>query len=218
MNQGKGGRVGVVDYGIINLRNIIRGFEHVDAQVYSSRHADELFSADRLVLPGVGAFGRGMDELRHLGLDKGVREFAASGKPVLGICLGMQLLFDISHEYGEHKGLGILPGKVVPIPRKREDGSKRKIPHIGWNTLVPNGGDDAWIGTCFDGIGSSPSFYFVHSFMVRTTNSCDVLAYADYDGVSIVAAVQSGNITGMQFHPERSGPTGIEILRSFLLQ
>ena len=218
MSKVKGGRVGIVDYGVINLRNIVRGFEHLDAEVYSSRDSDELLCADRLVLPGVGAFGSGVGELRRLGLDKLVIEFSASGKPVLGICLGMQLLFRSSNEYGEHEGLGIIAGTVVPIPSRREDGGKRKIPHIGWNTLIPYRSDQRWRGTGFHSLSAAPSCYFAHSFMVEPEDSEHALAIADYDGVSIVAAIQSSNVMGMQFHPERSGPTGLQMLEEFLLQ
>ncbi|MDG2285384.1 MAG: imidazole glycerol phosphate synthase subunit HisH [Alphaproteobacteria bacterium] len=218
MSQVKGGRVGIVDYGVINLRNIVRGFEHIDAEVYSSQDGDELLRADRLVLPGVGAFGSGVGELRRLGLDKVVMEFSASGKPVLGICLGMQLLFESSNEYGEHEGLGIIEGTVVPIPSGRGDEGRRKIPHIGWNTLLPYKGGQEWRGTCFGNSSYAPSCYFVHSFMVKPENSEHVLAVTDYEGASIVAAVQSNNVIGMQFHPERSGPVGLQMLKDFLLE
>ena len=218
MGLSKGGRVGVVDYGVINLRNIVRGFEHVGADVFSSRDGDELLGADRLVLPGVGAFGSGVNELRRLGLDQAVVEFSASGRPVLGICLGMQLMLGKSYEYGEHYGLGIIAGEVVPIPSGREEGVKRKIPHIGWNTLRPSEDGQNWRGSCFDSIGLTPSCYFVHSFMVVPENPYHALANVDYEGVSIVAAIQSNNVIGMQFHPERSGPTGLKILSQFLAQ
>ena len=130
----------------------------------------------------------------------------------------MQLLFESSNEYGEHQGLGLIAGMVVPIPGVREGGGKRKIPHIGWNTLIPYRGDQRAHGTGFRSLSAAPSCYFVHSFMVEPEDSEHVVAIVEYDGVSIVAAIQSSNVMGMQFHPERSGPTGLQMLKEFLLQ
>ncbi len=218
MAKPEGGRVAVVDYGVVNLRNIVRGLEFVGAEVFSSADLDQIVRADRVVLPGVGAFGSGLSELKDLGLDQAISEFVESGKPMLGICLGMQLLLDKSFEYGEHGGLGFIPGDVVPIPKHEGGTIRRKIPHIGWNTLRPHADGASWTGSCMNSLAASPSCYFVHSFMAVPKNSKHILATCEYEGTDIVAAIKMNNITGVQFHPERSGPTGLSILKEFLLQ
>ena len=206
----------VIDYGIVNLKNIVRGLEYVGGKVVTSVDPDRVLKADRVILPGVGAFESGMKELRALGMDEAVKDVAAAGRPVLGICLGMQMLLALSFEYGEHKGLDLIPGVVKSIPPGENGKPKRKIPHIGWNALKHPPHAKSWGGSCLEKTPVGSFFYFVHSFMVLPEDSRHILAQCVYEGVLVTAAIRKENITGLQFHPERSGPVGLEVLSQFL--
>ena len=206
----------VIDYGIVNLKNILRGFEYVGVPIESAIDPDQVFKADRVILPGVGAFASGMNELRARGMDEAVKCIANQGRPVLGICLGMQMLFDSSIEYGRHQGLGLIPGSVVPIPTNSVGMGRRKIPHIGWNALRYPSHASSWKNSCLNRAPEGSFFYFVHSFMVVPEKSSHILAQCIYEGLSVTAAIKKDNITGLQFHPERSGPIGLEILHEFM--
>ena len=196
--------VGIIDYGVGNLFSLQSSFRAIGVEAFVSGDAEELARADRLVLPGVGAFEDAARKLRESGLDAFVRQQAAAGKPLLGICLGMQLLFEKSYEYGEHEGLGLLKGQVVPMAgRIPED---LKIPHMGWNRLEVTGGK---LLQPVDG----QYVYFVHSYFASGCEA-SLAAVTDY-GIPITAAVEQGNIFGCQFHPEKSGNTGLAILRTF---
>lgn len=208
-------QVVVVDFGAGNLLSVCRAFRHLDVEVVLATTPEAVLAAGRLVLPGVGAFGACMSHLRASGLDEPVKVFAASGKPLLGVCVGMQMLFDASEEFGEHPGLGLVPGRVVPVPPKGADGRPHRIPHVGWNRIQPVEGR-TWAGTPLAAVRPGEAVYFVHSFMGMPADPADVLAVADYDGVPLVAAVRRGNLTGCQFHPEKSGPNGLRILGGFL--
>ena len=195
--------VGIIDYGVGNLFSLRSSFAAIGAEAFVSGDAAELAKADRLILPGVGAFGDAAQKLRESGLDAFVKEQAASGKPLMGICLGMQLLFEKSYEYGEHEGLGLLKGQVVAMNGKLP--SELKIPHMGWNALQLT--KPAKLLT------EGSYVYFVHSFYAE---NCDdsIAAVTDY-GIPITAAVEKNNIFGCQFHPEKSGNVGLEILKKF---
>ena len=195
--------VGIIDYGVGNLFSLCSSFASIGAQAFVSGDPAELAKADRLILPGVGAFGDAAGKLRDSGLDAFVKEQAASGKPLMGICLGMQLLFEKSYEYGEHEGLGLLKGQVVPMNGKLP--SDLKIPHMGWNALRLT--KPAKLLT------EGSYVYFVHSFYAENCGD-SVAAVTDY-GIPITAAVEEGNIFGCQFHPEKSGNVGLEILKKF---
>jgi glutamine amidotransferase len=145
-----------------------------------------------------------------------VREYARSGKPLLGICVGMQLLFEVGEEFGRREGLGLLPGTVSAIPPTNDSGRRRKIPHIGWNALRPADGRDAWSGGILADTAPGQSVYFVHSFAAHPSRPEDLRAVADYDGYRVAAVVGHGGIIGCQFHPEKSGPVGLAMLRRFL--
>ncbi len=199
--------IAIVDYGVGNLFSLESSFRMVGAEVTVTSDPDVLRAADRIILPGVGAFGDAADKLRASGLDRVVVEEANKGKPLLGICLGMQLLFDRGLEYGVHEGLGLIPGEIRPIADVIP--ADLKIPHIGWNAL-------------HFGKNKSPLFrylkegdfvYFVHSFYGA---DCDesVIATTEY-GAELTAAVGRGNVYGCQFHPEKSGAVGLNILRAF---
>ena len=206
--------VTVVDFGRGNLLSVARAFEHCGATVTLADESGPVTAADRLVLPGVGAFGDAMAELARRGLDDAIRAFAATGRPFLGICLGMQLMLDESEEFGRHAGLGLVPGAVTAVPAEGADGRPHRVPHIGWNALRPaNGG---WDGTVLGDIVPGSSVYFVHSFAASPESESDRLADCDYDGVRIAAAIRRGAWTGCQFHPEKSGPVGLHIIENFV--
>lgn len=196
--------VGIIDYGVGNLFSLQSSFRAIGEEAFVSGDAGELAKADRLVLPGVGAFEDAAKKLRASGLDGFVRQQAAAGKPLLGICLGMQMLFEKSFEYGEHEGLGLLKGQVVSMEERIPEGLK--IPHMGWNKLEVKNGR---LLKAVDG----QYVYFVHSYYA---DGCDesLAAVTEY-GIPITAAVEQGSIFGCQFHPEKSGNVGLSILRTF---
>ena len=195
--------VGIIDYGVGNLFSLCSSFSAIGAEAFVSGDPAELAKADRLVLPGVGAFGDAAEKLRDSGLDGFVKEQAAAGKPLMGICLGMQLLFEKSDEYGEHEGLGLLKGQVVGMSGKLP--AELKIPHMGWNALR--------LTKSAKLLEEGSYVYFVHSFYAE---SCEdsIAAVTDY-GIPITAAVEKGNIFGCQFHPVKSGNVGLAILKKF---
>lgn len=196
--------IGIIDYGVGNLFSLQASCKAIGQDVFVSGDGAELQKADRLILPGVGAFPDAVKKLNDTGMADFVREEAAKGIPLLGICLGMQLLFEESLEYGRHPGLGLLKGQVVPMEGRLPEGLK--IPHMGWNALNVTG------GRLLEGLGGQ-YVYFVHSFFGE--NCADSLsAWTDY-GIPITAAVEQGNLFGCQFHPEKSGSVGLSILRRF---
>ena len=195
--------VGIIDYGVGNLFSLRSSFAAIGAEAFVSGDAAELAKADRLVLPGVGAFGDAAEKLRASGLDAFVKDQAAAGKPLMGICLGMQLLFEKSYEYGEHEGLGLLKGQVVGMSGRLP--AELKIPHMGWNALE--------LTTPAKLLEDGSYVYFVHSFYAE--NCADSIAAVTDYGIPITAAVEQGNIFGCQFHPEKSGNVGLEILKKF---
>lgn len=209
--------VTVLDYGVGNLRSVVRAFEVCGADVVLAGKPAEAASADRLVIPGVGAFGSCVDAIRRFGFVDAIAEVVSiRQRPVLGICVGMQMLLEESEEFGPVDGLGYLPGKVVGLARTLDD-RRRKVPHIGWAALrPPESNPDGWRGTPLEPLQSGSEMYFVHSFHVAPSNPSDLLAVADYMGDEVNAAVHSNNLTGVQFHPEKSGRAGLSILRQFL--
>ena len=199
--------IAIIDYGVGNLFSLKSSLAMIGAQAIVTGDADVLRSADRLILPGVGAFGDARQKLAQTGLDAALCAEAARGKPVLGICLGMQMLFDRSLEYGEHKGLGLIPGEVVPMAGRLPEGLK--IPHIGWNALAIRKPDHPLMKYTESG----DCVYFVHSFYAADCAD-SVIATAEY-GIDVTAAVAKGNVMGCQFHPEKSGTVGLGILKAF---
>ena len=199
--------IAIIDYGVGNLFSLKSSFAAIGADVIVTSDPAQIAEADRIILPGVGAFEDAAKKLRDSGLDKVVINETKQGKPLLGICLGMQMLFEKSYEYGEHKGLGLIPGSVKPI--RPEISEKLKIPHIGWNPLHLSGPKDELFKYVKDG----DCVYFVHSYYAT---DCDgyVIATAEY-GKELTAAVRNGNVWGAQFHPEKSGKVGLNILKAF---
>lgn len=199
--------IAIVDYGVGNLFSLVSSFSAVGADAVATSDESVIRSADRIVLPGVGAFGDAAAKLRASGLDKVVIEEAKAGKPLLGVCLGMQLLFDKSFEYGEHDGLSLISGEIRPISDVIPEGLK--IPQIGWNALNFNGKRHELFKYLKDG----DFVYFVHSYYGANCSD-SLIAYTEY-GAPLTAAVASGNVMGCQFHPEKSGEVGLNILRAF---
>jgi len=212
----KAPEVTVIDYGMGNLLSVRRGLEYCGATVTVTSQPDVVLSSARVVLPGVGAFANGMAELRNRALDGVVREVAARGVPLLGICLGMQLLLDESEEFGSTAGIGLIPGRVVPVPETAADGRRQKIPHIGWNSLALPRGRAEWGDTLLQDVEPGESVYFVHSFMADPADADQRVAECLYGGVAVSAAIAHRNIHGCQFHPEKSGVVGLKVLRRFL--
>lgn len=208
-------RITVIDHGTGNLFSVARAIEHLGGDVEFVSAPEGILGAERLVLPGVGAFGLGMQALERLDLVDALRE-AARDRPLLGICLGMQMLFDGSDEMGSHGGLGLVPGWVKRLPEQDETGAPLKVPHIGWNTLLPVEGGADWNTSILAGLKAGEPVYFVHSFVPTPEHRTDWLARTVYGGRSLAVAVQHENVTGCQFHPERSGPAGLMILDAFL--
>ena len=197
--------IAIIDYGAGNIRSVSKALRHIGCDCFVTRERPEILKADSAVLPGVGSFGDTADNLNKFGLTEAVREFIKSGKPFLGICLGLQLLFPGSDESPEAEGLGIFEGSVRKIP----SGEGLKIPHMGWNSL-----NITKQGRLFNGIEGEPYVYFVHSYYLNAADKSIVAAQTRY-GVTIDAAIECGNVFATQFHPEKSGETGLKILRNF---
>ena len=195
--------IAVVDYGLGNLGSVIKGFRHAGAEVVLTGDEAELRAADALVLPGDGAFGATMDEVRRRGLVPVLLEAAASGKPLLGICIGMQVLFEESEEHGRHEGLGLLPGRV------RRFSDALPVPHMGWNTLKRRQAHPM-----LDGFEDGTHVYFVHSYYCDARPE-DTVATSDY-GIDFPAIVARGNVVGAQFHPEKSQAVGLRMVAGFV--
>jgi len=197
--------VGVIDSGICNLGSISRALERAGGSVHVLTTPGQVAAQERIVLPGVGSFPAGMDSLQSCGLDKAIIEFAATGKPVFGICLGMQLLFGTGEEFGTRKGLGLIPGRVREI-----SAPGLAVPHMGWNSLQPAKED-----SLLHGLPAEAFFYFVHSFVCEPQDPSHVVARTEY-GESFCSMVRNGNVCGLQAHPEKSQQCGATVLRNFL--
>lgn len=198
--------IAIIDYGVGNLFSLCSSFRKIGAEVVVTADPAVITAAEKLILPGVGAFGDAIAKLKDTGLDVLIQAQAAEGKPIMGICLGMQMLFEKSYEYGEHQGLGLLKGSVVPMEGKLPP--QLKIPHIGWNALHFQ--KDSKL---FKYINDGDCVYFVHSYFAADCND-SVIATTEY-GLELTAAVEQGNVMGCQFHPEKSGEVGLNILRAF---
>lgn len=201
--------VTIIDYGIGNLRSLEKAFQAVGVEVLRTDDPERVREATRLVLPGVGAFGACIAEIRRRGLEQAILEAVNRGTPLLGVCAGLQLLFEESEEHGHHRGLGLLPGRVIRFPETTPDGQRLKIPHMGWNTITRH-----QVGGLLDGIPEGAFFYFVHSYYAAATRPEDVLASSTY-GIPFPAIVGRDRVFGVQFHPEKSQQYGLRILKNF---
>lgn len=195
--------IAIIDYGMGNLRSVQKALQFVGQDAVITSDLDEINKADKIVLPGVGAIGDAMETIRKKGFDKAIYKACDEGKPFLGICLGMQMVFDKSYEYGEHKGLGLMPGTIQLLP------DNVKKPHIGWNNL-----NVKMRAPLFENTGESPYVYFVHSYYLQAEDPSIVKATCQY-GVQIHASVEKDNVFACQFHPEKSGEVGLAILQNF---
>ncbi len=194
--------IAIIDYGMGNLRSVQKAFEYLGNKAVITQQPSEIQKADKVVLPGVGAFRDAMQTIKQKGIDKVLYDVVEQKKPLLGICLGMQMFFEKSYEYGEHKGLGILQGEIVKLPENV------KIPHMGWNSL-----NIKKKSPLFEGLSEEPYVYFVHSYHLNT--EADIVSATTYYGKEIQVAAQKENVFALQFHPEKSGDVGLNILQNF---
>ncbi len=204
--------IAVLDYGAGNLKNVCRAIEHLGYDYKLVSSATELLAVDKLVIPGVGAFKVAMEQLHSLNLVEPIKQMAQQGVPILGICLGMQLLFERSSEFGLSEGLGLLKGSVELLPSVGLSGEKLKVPHIGWNELTV----DVAGALIAEGVEVDDAVYYVHSYRVVDYEHSDLIAHSLYDGLLIPGIVRKGNVIGCQFHPEKSAELGLNIFNNFL--
>ena len=197
--------IAIIDYGAGNLRSVRNALSSLGAQVITASAPEQLDEADKIVLPGVGAFGAGIDQLRAKGFEEPIKQAVADGTPLLGICLGMQYLFECSDEMGDHAGLGLLPGRVTRFPAGPE-----RVPHTGWNALQIQRESPLLAG-----VPEGAHAYFVHSYYVVPADPSDILCETDY-GIRFTSVVGRGNLFGIQCHPEKSQKVGLRILRNFV--
>jgi glutamine amidotransferase len=208
-------KIAIIDYGVGNLFSVNKAFARIGMNSFITSDARAIINSSRVVLPGVGAFKIGMKKLTDAGLVDVIKKVADSGKPLLGICLGAQLLLESSEEFGTTSGLGLIKGKVIEIPNQSSTENNIRVPHIGWNNLIYSRGISTTIGTVLESIPEESMTYFVHSFMMNPDDSSNRLADVDYHGIRISAVIKNKNVSGTQFHPEKSGDVGLEILRNF---
>lgn len=207
--------VTIVDYGVGNLYSVRRAVEVCGGSVVVSSDPEEIERAERLILPGVGAFADGIRGLHERGLAEPIGRYARAGRPLLGICLGMQMLATASEEFGRHSGMDLIPGEVVAIPRRSVHDRPIKVPFIGWTPLIIRNAE-ACADSCLDGLPPSAAVYLVHSYHFVPTDDRHRLAAYSFGGHEIGAAVRRDNITGFQFHPEKSGSVGLDIMARFV--
>lgn len=210
-------KIGVIDYGSGNIYSLVKAFERVGGQVNLISSPDQISNADKFVLPGVGAFGSVMQKLESTGFKEALTCLVEQKRPLLGICVGMQVLFDVSYEFGEQEGLGIIRGKVEQLPAFDVSGVSNRIPHIGWSEVfhevdekICNSGNGL-----FKLINDRESFYFVHSFSAKPSEENISVTYTIFEGHSITAAVRKDMVFGTQFHPEKSGVAGLQLLENY---
>lgn len=208
-------KVTVIDYGLSNLLSVRRALKACGTESELTGSRTVIAAAQALILPGVGAFEDGMKGLTALSLVETIRQKCSEGTPLLGICLGMQMLFDESEEFGLHPGLALIPGRVERIPDTDAQGTPQRVPHIGWEAVRPPA-DRTFAGTIFADVPPDGEMYFVHSYEAKPARAADRLAESDCGGRALCAAAQRGNVIGCQFHPEKSAETGLSVLRRFL--
>jgi glutamine amidotransferase len=199
--------VGIIDYNVGNLASVYNACHLADAKASLVKDPEELKNYDRIILPGVGAFGDAMEHLRQTNMLDAVKQYASSGKPMLGICLGMQLLLESSEEFGIHEGIGLIPGKIIHFEKEKMDMENHKIPHMGWNKIFNKN------NPIFDGL-TNPYLYFVHSYHAQTEEKYTI--GTTHYGYDFASAINKDNIFGFQPHPEKSHDNGLQILKNFL--
>lgn len=204
----------IIDYNLGNLHSVMRACAHAGIDAEVSGDPAMLLNAKGAILPGVGAFGDAMTNLRHQGLDAAIRRFIDSGRPFMGVCLGLQLLFESSEEFGSHEGLGVIRGVVKRLPVGQAGKMAAKIPHVGWNSIESSCSGD-WMNSPLRKVRHCDSMYFVHSYYVEPLNSDDVLSRTTYGDFLFCSSVQRGSVFASQFHPEKSGASGLSIYRQW---
>ena len=203
----------IIDYGIGNTKSMCNALTNIGVEPVLTADKSTILNADRLILPGVGAFSKGMENLHAADLFQTIHNYVKKGNPFLGVCLGMQMLLDESEEFGITKGLGLIKGKVIKLPI--DNAAEEKLPHVSWNELhepVPG----RWQNTLLQDTAPNTDVYFVHSFVVVPSDQNDILSTANYGGIDFCSAVQHENIYGTQFHPEKSSKKGLNILKNFI--
>ena len=206
-------KITIIDYGCGNILNLIRAIRFLGYEVKTTHDEKKIINSSHVILPGVGAFGNAMKQLEKYNLHNIILEYTKLNKPLLGICLGMQILFTVGHEFGIHKGLGLIEGEVIKISNKKN--KEIKVPHIGWNEIYPNNDKKEWKNKILKNSLIGKSFYFVHSFVCLTKSPDSTIAACNYSGISIPAVVSVDNIFGCQFHPEKSADNGLSFLKNF---
>ena len=206
-------KITIIDYGCGNILNLARAIKFIGYEVDITHDKNKIINSSYVILPGVGAFGNAMKQIEKYNLHNTILEYAKSNKPLLGICLGMQILLTVSYEFGVHKGLGLIEGKVIKI--SNEKNKEIKIPHMGWNEIYPNNNKKEWKNKILKNSSIGKSFYFVHSFVCITKDYDSTIAVCNYSGISIPAVIATGNVFGCQFHPEKSADNGLAVLKNF---
>jgi imidazole glycerol-phosphate synthase subunit HisH len=210
--------VAIIDYEMGNLFSVMHACEYVGLNPIVTKDHKIILNSDGAILPGVGAFAEAMSNIRRLGLDIIIKEFISTGKPFMGICLGLQLLFSESEEFGKSKGLGIIEGQVLKFPNKNVDGKNIRVPQIGWNKIYANNtenGKEKWQNSILSSVENGEFMYFVHSFYVKPSLKSVQLSLTNYDGVEYCSSILYNNIFASQFHPEKSAIKGISIYKNW---
>ena len=208
-------KVVTIDYGMSNTLSVVRALKYCGAEVRLSNKKEEILNADYLVLPGVGAFHEGMEEIKKRDLESPIKQYIESNKLFLGVCLGMQMLLEVSNEFEETTGLGIIEGQVEQLPKKSKTEKEIKIPHISWNKAMKYK-DDSWNDPIFQNIKQDSYFYFVHSYFCKPKDIDRILAVTPFHDFLFPSIIKKNNAYGIQFHPEKSGEVGLQILKNFL--
>ena len=206
-------KITIIDYGCGNILNLARAIKFIGYEVDITHDKNKIINSSYVILPGVGAFGNAMKQIEKYNLHNTILEYAKSNKPLLGICLGMQILLTVSYEFGVHKGLDLIEGKVIKI--SNEKNKEIKIPHMGWNEIYPNNNKKEWKNKILKNSSIGKSFYFVHSFVCITKDYDSTIAVCNYSDISIPAVIATGNVYGCQFHPEKSADNGLAVLKNF---
>ena len=206
-------KITIIDYGCGNILNLARAIKFLGYEVETTHEVKRIINSSHVILPGVGAFGNAMKQLEKYSLQKTITEYARLNRPLLGICIGMQILFTLSYEFGVHKGLNLIEGEVIKISNKKN--KEIKIPHVGWNDIYPNNDKKEWKNKILKNNLIGKNFYFVHSFACLTKNSDSTIAVCNYSGIAIPAVVSVDNVFGCQFHPEKSADSGLAFLKNF---
>jgi glutamine amidotransferase len=215
MNEEKKFQVAIIDYEMGNMFSVAHACKYAGLNSIITKNKNVIMNSDAVILPGVGAFGNCMKNLNKFDLVSPIKDFIETGKPFLGICLGLQLLFTESEEFGNSKGLNLIEGNVVKFPNVTSEGISLKVPHIGWNNIYEYGNQNNWSNSILKDTSPKEFMYFIHSYYVKPSNEKDILTMTNYEGFEYCSGIKKNNITAFQFHPEKSGSEGIRIYRNW---